>query len=302
MRAFLSSFAVVLSLGACAALQAAPLPTYDHVVVVIMSIHSPDTIIGSTSAPYINGTLLPAGAHFTAAQTLYAPVQPNYIVLLAGGDLGIVDDNCLATPLTTTATLPRELATAALSFTQFSEDLPAAGDTSCSSGLYTRIHNAVTDFSDLPAEMNQPYTAFADALSSDTLPTVSFVVPNICHDMFGQAFAFTCNRLTSDTVAAGDTWLSANIPPLLTSPAAKSTLLILTWDIGDLTVDYSTQIPVIFVGPHVKQGYASSTPISHLAVLRLIEDLYAVPELRDAATAAEITDVFDDVIFKNSFD
>src|SRR5512147_2546532 len=40
MRPFLSRLAAVLSLGACALSQSAPLPHYDHVVVVIMSIHS----------------------------------------------------------------------------------------------------------------------------------------------------------------------------------------------------------------------------------------------------------------------
>jgi acid phosphatase len=238
------------------------------------------------------------------AQTLFAPDQPNYIALLAGDNLNIVDNSCLATPLTTTDTLPRELATVALSFADFSEDLPATGDMSCSSGFYTRTHNPVTDFSDLPAGMNQPYTAFAAALSNDTLPTVSYVIPNICHDMHGESFGFTCNSVLSDTVATGDTWLSANIPPLLSSAAANSTLLIVTWDIGDANFgNFSTQIPVIFIGPHVKKNYVSQVAITHLAVLRLIEDIYAVPELRGAATAAEITDVFDfDVIFQDGFD
>jgi hypothetical protein len=145
MCPFLSKFAAVLSLVTSAFAQATPLPHYDHVVVVIMSSHSPDTIIGSASAPYINGTLLPSGAQFSAASTLYAPEQPNYIVLLAGDNLGVTNNACNP-PNTTTSTLPRELVTAALSFADFSEDLPAAGDTSCSSGDYTRLHNPVTDF------------------------------------------------------------------------------------------------------------------------------------------------------------
>lgn len=303
MNPFLTKLAGALPLATAAVAQAAPLPQYDHVVVVIMSSHSPDTIIGNASAPYINGTLLPAGAQFSSASALYSPEQPNYIALLAGDNLGVTDDACLDTAKTTTDTLPRELLTAALSFADFSEDLPAAGDTSCSSGDYVRWHNPVTDFSDLPASMNQPYTAFADALSNDTLPTVSFVIPNLCHDMRGETFGINCNSVFSDLVAFGDTWLSANIPPLLSSTAGKSTLLIITWDVGDLTIgSYSPQIPTIFIGPHVNAGYTSPTAIDHLAILRLIEDLYALPELRGAATAAEITDVFDDRIFKNGFE
>ena len=293
----------VLGAATCLGANAAPLPHYDHVVVVIMSVHSPNSIYGSASAPYINGVLLPAGARFTAASTLFAPQQPNYIVLLAGDNLNVVDDAC-HTPDPTTDTLPRQLVTAALSFAQFSEGLPAAGDTSCSSGFYTRAHNAVTYFSDLPASMNQSYSAFADALTNDALPTVSFIVPNICHDMLGQQFGLDCNTFFSDLVLLGDTWLSGNLPPLLSSLAKKHALLIVTWDIGDSnTFSYSTLIPMIFVGPNVKNGYTSSAVITHLSVLRLIEDLYALPRLRGAATATEITDVFDnDVIFTDSFE
>jgi phospholipase C len=304
MCPFLSKFAAVLSLATCSFAQSTPLPYYEHVVVVIMSSHSPDTIVGSASAPYINGTLLPSGAKFSAASTLYAPEQPNYIVLLAGDNLGVTNSSCNA-PNTTTSTLPRELVNAALSFADFSEDLPAAGDMSCLSGDYTRAHNPVTDFSDLPASMNQPYTAFTAALANNTLPTVSYVIPNICHDMKGESIGGSnCQPFFSDLVALGDAWLSSNIPPLLSSAAGKSTLLIITWDVGDANFgSYSAQIPVIFVGPHVKANYTSSTAINHLAILRLIEDLYAVPELRYAAAAAEITDVFDnDAIFRDGFE
>jgi acid phosphatase len=293
----------VLAVTACLGAHAAPLAQYDHVVVVIMSVHSPDSIIGSASAPYINGVLVPAGARFSNASTLFAPQQPNYIALLAGDNLNVVDDACHA-PNTTTDTLPRQLASAALSFAQFSEGLPAAGDTSCTSGFYTRAHNAVTYFSDLPASMNQPYSAFADALANAALPTVSFVVPNICDDMLGQAFGFDCPRIIADLVALGDTWLSNNLPPLLSSLASKNTLLIVTWDIGDLTLSsYSSLIPVILIGPRVKTGYTSAATITHLSVLRLIEDLYALPRLRGAAGATEISDVFDyDLIFSDNFE
>ena len=294
---------------ACAALiaasctQAAPLPQYDHVVVIMMSSHSPDTIVGSASAPYINGTLLPGGAQFSSASTLYAPAQPNYIVLLAGDNLGVTDDSCPIAAQTTTDTLPRELVTAGFTFADFSEDLPMDGDTSCSSGDYVRSHNAVTNFSDLPASMNLTYADFTAALSNDTLPTVSFVIPNLCHDMKGETFGLNCNSVLANVVALGDTWLSQNVPLLLGSTAAPHTLLIITWDIGDNNVvSYSAQIPMMLIGPHVKAGYTSTTAVNHLATLRLIEDLYGLPELRDSALAAQITDVFDDVIFKGNFE
>jgi acid phosphatase len=37
------------------------------------------------------------------------------------------------------------------------------------------------NFTNIPATLNKPYTAFPEDFR--TLPTVSFVIPSLCHDM-----------------------------------------------------------------------------------------------------------------------
>src|SRR5260221_12976254 len=75
------------------------------VFVILMENHNWSSIKGSQSAPYINDTLLPMGAH---AEQYYNPPkihpsEPNYIWLEAGDNIGIKDDadpivNHLSTP------------------------------------------------------------------------------------------------------------------------------------------------------------------------------------------------------------
>lgn len=280
-------------LAAAGTAPAATVPRFGHVVVVIMENHSAGEIYGSASAPYINGTLIPGGAKFTSSFGVTHPSQPNYIAMFSGSTQGIIDDSC---PHTFNAgNLGQQLIDAGFGFAQFSEDLPATGDSSCTSGLYARKHNAPADFAGLPTTANQPFTNFATAVSNATLPTVSFVAPNLCNDMHG---AGSCTGV--DLVALGDQWLQNNLPQYLASPLARNGLLIVTWDEDDSSG--TNLIPTIFYGAHVKPGYASATAIDHYSLLRTLEDMYGLPALGAAALATPITDVWDDVIFRDGFE
>src|SRR5882757_5332272 len=62
---------------------AAGLPKPDHLVVVIEENHSYSSIIGSSSAPYIN-SLASQGASFTQSFAITHPSEPNYLALYAG--------------------------------------------------------------------------------------------------------------------------------------------------------------------------------------------------------------------------
>lgn len=274
------------------------IPRYDHVVVVIMSAKSYSDIHGSSSAPYINGTLIQQGASFTSSYALSDLGQPNYIALFSGSAQGVTDDTC---PYSFgTQSLGQQLINAGLSFTQYSEGLNPIDPTSCGSGLYTRRHNPVPDFPSPPVSGNRPYSEFAGVVTNATLPTISFVVPNLCNDMHGD---FTsCAPALTNLVKLGDDWLQANIPQYLASSAGQNGLLIVTWDHGSGSAGYAaTPIPTIFFGPHVRAGYTSSTLINHYNVLRTLEDMYGLTPLGGAASAAPITNVWD-TIFRDGFE
>ena len=66
-------------------------PTPDHVVVVMEENHSYNEIIGSPSAPYING-LAAQGALMTNSFAVEHPSEPNYLDLFSGSNQGITQD------------------------------------------------------------------------------------------------------------------------------------------------------------------------------------------------------------------
>ncbi|HSJ40972.1 MAG TPA: alkaline phosphatase family protein [Xanthobacteraceae bacterium] len=259
--------------------------TYDHVVVVVMENHSFSEIIGNTAkAPYIN-SLAAGGASFTQSFAVEHPSEPNYLDLFSGSNQGVTADSCPHT--FSTDNLGSQLIAANLTFIGFSEDLPASDPQICTYGThgYARKHNPWVNFSNVPATSNQPFTAFPADFSG--LPTVSFVVPNLCSDMHD------C------TIAVGDAWLSQHIDTYTRWARSHNSLLILTWDEDDHSA--SNQVPTIFAGALVIPGiYAES--INHFDVLATLEAMYGLDAIGAAASNPAITDLFDTTLFRNGFE
>jgi phosphatidylinositol-3-phosphatase len=277
LRAGLS---LVALLFACAAF--AQVPRLDHVVVVVMENHSFNDIIGAIDvAPYING-LASQGANFTNSFAIEHPSEPNYLDLFSGSNQGVTDDSCPHT--FDVANLGSELIDASFTFVGYSEDLPTV-TTQCTSGLYARKHNPWVNFSNVPADSNQPFTAFPSDFS--TLPTLAFVVPNLCNDMHD------CS------ITTGDTWLHDNIDTYAQWAKGHNSLLVLTWDEDDHS--QSNQIPTLFVGALVVPGNYSEG-VDHFRVLATLETMYGLALTGSAAGETPITDVWDQVIFRDGFE
>ncbi len=249
------------------------LPRPDHTVVVVMENHSYSEIIGSPDAPYIN-SLATAGANFTDSHGVTHPSQPNYLALFAGTIEGLLDDSCPHT--FSSPNLASVLTAAGLSFSGYSESMPENGYTGCDAGEYARKHNPWVNYTNVSPAANLTFGAFPADYS--LLPTVAFVVPNLCNDMHD------CG------VATGDSWLRQNIDPYVRWALTHNSLFILTFD-EDATDTLTNQIPTIFVGPMVLTG-DKAILITHFSVLRLLEDLYSVPLTGAAALVPPIVGVF----------
>ncbi|EWM10147.1 acid phosphatase [Kutzneria sp. 744] len=275
MVAVLAATALVGSTaGAASALPVAPhaIPRPDHVVVVLEENHSYGDVIGSSSAPYLN-SLAAGGASFTQSFAITHPSEPNYLALFSGSTQGLSDDSCPHTY--SGANLGQETIGAGLTFTGYSESMPSAGYTGCTSGSYARKHNPWVNFTTVPAASNQPFTSFPSDFT--TLPTVSFVVPNLQNDMH------------DGTVQQGDTWLRSHMDAYAQWAKAHNSLLVVTWDEDDNSAN--NQIPTIITGAGVTAGKYSET-INHYNVLRTLEDAYALPRAGASASATPITDIF----------
>jgi phosphatidylinositol-3-phosphatase len=250
----------------------AALPRPAHVVVVIEENKSYSGIIGNPSAPYINA-LAAGGALFTNASAVAHPSEPNYLAIFSGSTKGITDDSCPHT--FAGANLASEAIAAHLTFAGYSESMPHTGFTGCESGEYARKHNPWSDFPDVPAADNQTVARFPRDYAN--LPAISFVIPNLLHDMH------------DGTVAQGDRWLRSNLNGYAQWAVSHNSLLVLTWDEDDGST--ANHIATVITGAHVRPGrYGSS--INHYNVLRTIEDLYGLPHLNASAAAAPLNGIF----------
>jgi acid phosphatase len=241
------------------------------VVIVVEENHSHTSIIGSPDAPYINA-LARQGASFTDYHALTHPSQPNYVALFSGSAQGVVD-NKIPRRKFSAPSLGGQLVKAGLDFGGYSEDLPYTGYPGPKYARYHRRHNPWADFADVPAWDNMPMRRFPAPGHFDELPTVSFVVPNLIHDMH------------DGTVRAGDDWLKQHLDPYVQWAKENNSLFVLTWDEDDN--HESNRIPTVIVGAGVEPG-AYSQPLNHYSLLRTVEDMYGLPRLGGAAQAAPI--------------
>jgi acid phosphatase len=267
---------------------AAGIPMPDHVVIVIEENHSFNEILGAGSpAPDIRSLAAdPMAAVFTQSFAVEHPSQPNYLDLFAGGNQGVLDDNVPAGLPFTTANLGALLLGKGLTFAGYSEDLPAVGSDVASSGDYARKHNPWVNWqgagvNGIPPTANQPLTDFPTDYS--TLPTVSFVVPNLADDMHDGS--------DPARIAAGDAWLQTHLDGYVQWAKSHNSLFILTFDEDDSS--QGNHIPTLFLGPMVRQGDYGET-INHYNLLRTLEDMYGLPYAGSSSTAAPITDVWID--------
>jgi acid phosphatase len=241
----------------------------DHVVVVIFENRAYGQIKGNPQAPYLNA-LMSRAVTFPDAHGVTHPSQPNYLALFSGSTQGVTDDRCLS-PFHGRPNLGSQLIAAGYTFTGYSEDLPAAGFRGCSHGGYAAKHNPWVDFDNVPAAANQPYTAWPTDPSR--LPTVSFVVPNLCDDMHD------CRT------SAGDAWAKAHLDPYLRWADTHNSQLIVTFDENDGSP--GNQILALIAGAGVTPAVRTGS-INHYTVLRTIEAWYGLAPIGNAAGATPI--------------
>ncbi|MBE9915164.1 acid phosphatase [Paenibacillus donghaensis] len=250
--------------------QAAAAP--EHVVIVMEENHSQKKIIGNSSAPYMN-SLAKQGAYFTQSYGTDHPSQPNYLVLFSGSNHGIHSDSCGHT--LNTPNLASELIKHKYTFAGYSEDLPSIGSKVCTHKQYGRKHSPWVNFTNVPESAHMRFSDFPTDYRK--LPTVSFVIPNLDHDMH------------DGTIQSADNWLKNNLGPYVEWAKSHHSLLILTWDEDDY--GSRNHIPTIMVGENIRPGNYDQK-ITHLNVLRMLEDMYHLPYVGATSKAEPINNIW----------
>jgi phosphatidylinositol-3-phosphatase len=255
-RMLLAMSTVVMVVPRSAA-QAAAVPRPDHVVIVVLENKRYDSVVGDRRTPWVSA-LAARSANLTRFYAETHPSQPNYLALFSGSTQGVTDNKC-PHELGDRVNLARQLIDAGHSFAGYSEDLPRTGWRGCGSGGYVRRHNPWVNFSNVPAAVNRPYAAFPSDFSR--LPTLSFVIPNLCHDMHD------CPK------AQGDAWLKREFAGYVAWARKHNSLFILTFDEDNKTG--GNRIATIVAGAEVRPG-AYATRVDHYDLLRTLQQMYGL--------------------------
>src|ERR1051325_7137561 len=235
--------------------QAATTSVIKHVIVIAMENHDSSQIYGNTtSAPYINNTLIPKYAHATnfndeLAQSI--PSEPHYVWMEAGtnafsdhtftGDGDPTGTN--STSSTSHLATQIKNATNGVTWRTYQEGLNSSTGSGPihTSGFYAAKHDPFIFFKDVsgnpPSATNsnctshhRAYSAFASALAAGNVASYTFITPNLCNDMHG---ASGCPN--SDKIKSGDSWLSTELPRMITYVNSHAGVIFITWDEGSGT-------------------------------------------------------------------
>jgi phosphatidylinositol-3-phosphatase len=292
---------------------AAGLPVYDHIVIVVEENKDYGQIIGNKNASYINDVLRKEGASLTKFYAEEHHSEGNYFWLFSGSNqhVGFIDS--VPGRDFATSNLGEELIRAGRSFKGYCEGLPEIGLLVTEQGHYARKHAPWVSFSNVPrgkTVADSSHLRFPEDFPSDynSLPTVSFVIPNLVHDMH--------NGSTPSGILAGDKWLREHIDRYYNWAKQHNSLLILTFDensqsplMGGVTdpadkdPKKSNRIVTILAGDHIKHGeYSEGKGVTHVNVLRTLEAMYKLNRSGSQQWNALKAGIADDFVINDVFE
>jgi len=260
-----------------------------RIEVVVLENQSYRNVIGNARAPYTNYL----ANRYGLATRMFAvthPSLPNYLAMTAGKTYGL-QSNFPASPLSG-PNLMTQLGAAGSSWGAYFAGVP----TPCysgpavngySKGLNPFIVNRHILTNPKSCSKLVPMSRLSSELLSGKLPDLAWISPNL-----------TQNGHDSNA-GVSDAYLSKLVPALIPSLGPKGVLLVL-WDEGK--TDHSKgrtskgingtrgggRIPAIVVGPGVRPGATTSTPMTSYSVLRFIEHLFELPYLNHASRASDV--------------
>jgi phospholipase C len=242
-----------------------------------MENHRYSDVIGSAAAPYTTSLSLECGSA-THYAIVGSPSLPNYIGATFGDTFGISDDAPPSSHDLSADNLFRQVRAAGGSAKSYEESMPQNCALS-SSGNYAVKHNPEA-YANGPGDRaacqrdNVPLGTtsggnFLSDLQNDTLPSFSFITPNLCND-------------THDcSVATGDGWLKGWVPKILQSTAYRAgrTALVIMYD------EY-TPIPNVFITPSTVPGTIATQGFDHYSLLRTTEEMLGIGSFLGRAQGA----------------
>jgi phosphatidylinositol-3-phosphatase len=250
--------------------SAAPPAAFQHVIWIVFENKPYDSVIGSTSAPYINSLANDCGlaTNFTAETH---PSLPNYIAMTSGSTQGITDDSG---PASHPLDVPNIFNQLGSDWRALQESMPSNCAKS-NSGTYAVRHNPAAYYTNIDCAAGDVPLGSTPDLSAK----FTFVTPNLCNDMHD------CS------VQTGDSWLSTFMPQVFASPEYQDggTVVFVTWDEGS---GDDQHIATLAISPYTGGGTQAIDPYDHYSLLRTTEELLGLDTLGKATDASSMRSVF----------
>lgn len=317
-------FLVVLSVGMilfpAAKVSAAPSGSYfNHIVIIAMENQNYGSVIGSSSAPFINNVLVPAGStisnYHSYGQNIGSCSAGCYQAMTAGQVVG-GDSWCprASSPCQTVSNIADQLSSAGLTSAMFCEDgcprgadhFPWIGYTStwnsCVTGSFTcngqtgPSGNALygttdalggsTSYSSVQA--NGGNSAFINYLNSANPANYIWFTPTDSHNMHDNSVSTGDNYLASLLVGSGGSLSNPNSGTVFSTNLFKSqgTMLYIWWDEYDPS-------PNVEYGTMIKAGYTSTGGYTEYNSLHTIEANWGLPYITSVVSGdASMSDIF----------
>ena len=265
------------------------LPHIGHVFLLVEENHDYNSVIGNSAMPYLNSL----ASAYGLATNYYANTHPsigNYFTLTTGQ---IITNNDTYTATVSADNLLRELIAAGKTWKSYAESLPSVGYTGGDVYPYLAYHNPPSYFSDVRNSSTEvlnlvPFTQLATDLANDQLPNFGFIVPNAEDDAHDCPDG-TQNCADNVRLSRADSWLQANISPLVASASFQQDgLLIIVFD-ESLKSDPrhgGGHVALLMISRKAKASFRSITFYQHESTLRTLVETTAAAGLPGASASA----------------
>jgi phosphatidylinositol-3-phosphatase len=279
MKAAAALLLLCALLAAPAATARAPLPAFEHVVVIVFENKELTSVLGNRAAPTFN-SYARRYANLTQYYGVTHPSLPNYLAMVSGSTHGITSDctTCVASGKSLADTIEASGRT----WKTYAEGLPSPGFLGPSNRGYAKKHDPFAYFPDVADNPRRralivPMSRLALDLRAKTLPSFSLIVPDLCHSMHD------CS------VGVGDAWLRRNVRPLLSLP---NSVVFVVFDEGSTSIRGGGHTVALALGTAVRPRSRFSRVTGHYGLLRTIEQAWGLPLLGGSAGAAPITGIW----------
>jgi hypothetical protein len=222
--------------------------------------------------------LAKSGASFTNISTLVNPAQGNYISMIAGSNLGVQADTQVNLRQNHVGDLLEE---ANLDWKVYAEDYPGNCFTASQRGKFVRRNVPFLSFTNVT---NNPKRCtkieneirFEDDFKNGTLPAFSMYIPNVQNN----------GHIT--TIDYSGRWLTNKLGRLFSKPdELNEVLFIITFDEANPKAP-NDNVYTVMLGANIRPGVKNTQPITHPALLKMIEDEFNIGSLRRGDLTAPV--------------